>query len=228
MATTVLLVEDDRSIREVTEIGMRDAGFDVVTAADGDTAVALFRAHEPDLVLLDVMLPRRDGFDVLRAIRGLAATPVVMLTARTDATDIVLGLELGADDYVTKPFEMPVLVARARAVLRRASGAGVADQLRLGPVTIDLAGHRATGPDGEISLTPIEFRLLTTLAAAPGRTFTRDVLLAQVWGHHASTDTRLVDVAIQRLRAKVEADPSSPELIQTVRGFGYRAANGPP
>lgn len=224
MDATILVVEDDRSIRDVTEIGLRDAGFCVVTAADGDTALAMFRAHAPDVVVLDVMLPHRDGFDVLRAIRGLAATPVVMVTARTDTSDVILGLELGADDYVTKPFAMPELVARVRAARRRGQDSSLKSRVMLGPIEVDVEAHRVNGPDGEIALTPTEFRLLTTLASAPGRTFTRDILLQQVWDYRSAGDTRLVDVAIQRLRAKVEADPSNPVLIETVRGFGYRGA----
>lgn len=224
MDASILVVEDDRSIREVTEIGLRDAGFSVRTAADGDTGLAMFRAHAPDVVVLDVMLPQRDGFEVLRIIRERSDTPVVMLTARTDTTDVILGLELGADDYVTKPFVVPELVARVHAVRRRAGTTDQPSTLVVGPIEIDPAGHRVVGPNGDIALTPTEFRLLATLASAPGRTFTRNILLDRVWDYPASGDTRLVDVAIQRLRAKIETDPSNPVVIETVRGFGYRAA----
>jgi len=223
----ILLAEDDRSIRETTRLGLTDAGFTVDAVGDGLRAIDAFRDHRPDLVLLDVMLPGRDGLEVLRAIRADGATPVVMLTARTEATDVVLGLELGADDYVAKPFDMAVLVARVRANLRRARHDLGHDHdratLALGPWTVDPDGHRVTGPDGDLHLTPTEFRLLVALAGAPGRVFTREVLLGQVWDYPDVGDTRLVDVAIQRLRAKVEADPSDPSLIETVRGFGYRA-----
>lgn len=219
-----MLVEDDRSIRDVTRMGLSDAGFTVVTAGDGEEALAAFRRHAPDAVVLDVMLPRRDGLEVLRAIRHTSSVPVLMLTARDTTTDVVLGLELGADDYMTKPFEMPVLVARLRSVLRRANRADVGDELRVGDVRVDVAAHRVTRGGDEIDLSPTEFRLLVELASKPGRVLTREILLENVWGYPAVGDTRLVDVAVQRLRAKLEVDPSRPKLIETVRGFGYRAA----
>jgi two-component system response regulator MtrA len=220
----ILLVEDDPSIREITRMGLTEAGFTVVTAADGEDGLARFRSGSPDAVVLDVMLPRRDGLDTLRSIREVSSVPVVMLTARDTTTDIVLGLELGADDYVTKPFEMPILVARLRSALRRAHHAGVPDELKLGDVVVDVAAHRVTRGDRSIDLSPTEFRLLVELAGKPGRVFTRELLLENVWGYPAVGDTRLVDVAVQRLRAKLEPDPSRPRLIETVRGFGYRAA----
>jgi two-component system response regulator MtrA len=220
----ILLVEDDRSIRDVTRMGLVDAGFTVITAADGDEAIRAFRQHAPDAVVLDVMLPRRDGLEVLRTIRQTSSVPVLMLTARDTTTDVVLGLELGADDYMTKPFEMPILVARLRSILRRANRADVGDALRVGDVHVDVAAHRVTRDGEEIELSPTEFRLLCELARKPGRVLTREILLENVWGYPAVGDTRLVDVAVQRLRAKLERDPSRPELIQTVRGFGYRAA----
>ncbi len=223
MDALILVVEDDRSIREITRIGLSEAGFGVVTAADGEAALAEYRARRPDLVVLDVMLPKRDGYEVLRSIRSLAATPVVMLTARSEAMDVVLGLELGADDYVTKPFEMPVLVARIRSALRRARTEPAAERFTLGPIEIDVSSHRVTGPHGPIELTPTEFRLLTELAATPGRVMTRELLLDRVWGYPDVGDSRLVDVAVQRLRSKIEPDPAKPTLIETVRGFGYRA-----
>ncbi len=220
----ILLVEDDRSIREITRIGLSDAGFGVVTAADGDEALACFRKDRPDAVVLDVMLPRRDGLEVLRSIRESSATPVVMLTARDGTSDVVVGLELGADDYVTKPFEMPILVARLRAALRKSARTEGRESLAVGDVTVDVGGHRVVRDGREIDLSPTEFRLLVELASRPGRVFTRELLLENVWGYPAVGDTRLVDVAIQRLRAKLERDPSRPQLIETVRGFGYRAA----
>ena len=223
MDATILLVEDDPSIREITEIGLKDAGFGVRTAVDGDDALNRFRHDQPDLVVLDVMLPKRDGLDVCRIIRAESSVPVVMLTARGDAIDIVVGLESGADDYVTKPFEMPVLVARIRAALRRAQHIDPAETLTLGSLRIDVLGHRVTIDDDEVSLTPTEFRLLLELARRPGQVFTREVLLDRVWDYSYLGDSRLVDVAIQRLRAKIEPDPDSPELIETVRGVGYRA-----
>ncbi len=218
MDATILLVEDDPSIREITKLGLQDAGFTVDTAADGDDALVRFRHDKPDLVVLDVMLPNRDGLEVCRAIRATSAVPVVMLTARGDAIDVVVGLESGADDYVTKPFEMPVLVARVRAALRRAQLTDPAETITLGGLRIDVLGHRVTMDDDAINLTPTEFRLLLELARRPGQVFTRELLLDRVWGYSYLGDSRLVDVAIQRLRAKID-----PELIETVRGVGYRA-----
>jgi two-component system response regulator MtrA len=205
-------------------MGLADAGFTVVTAADGEDGLAKFRSHSPDAVVLDVMLPRRDGLDTLRSIRKMSSVPVVMLTARDTTTDVVLGLELGADDYITKPFEMPILVARLRSALRRSNHAGSPEELKLGDVVVDMAAHRVTRGDQSIDLSPTEFRLLVELAGKPGRVLTRELLLENVWGYPAVGDTRLVDVAVQRLRAKLERDPAHPRLIETVRGFGYRAA----
>lgn len=223
MDATILLVEDDASIREITKVGLEDAGFSVHTAADGEEALLRFRHDHPDLVVLDVMLPKRDGLDVCRAIRGESSVPVVMLTARGDAIDVVVGLESGADDYVTKPFEMPILVARIRAALRRTQLLDPAETVTLGRVRIDVPGHRVTVGDEEIPLTPTEFRLLLELARRPGQVFTRELLLERVWGYSYLGDSRLVDVAIQRLRSKLAAGAGSPELIHTVRGVGYRA-----
>jgi two-component system, OmpR family, response regulator MtrA len=221
----ILLVEDDASIREITTIGLRNAGFEVDTAADGQEGLDRFRAAAYDLVLLDVMLPRLDGLEVARVIRRTSTVPVVMLTARADTIDVVVGLEAGADDYVRKPFEVPELVARVRAAIRRAGReAGEPEQLRLGPVTIDLAGRTVARDGQEIALTRTEFDLLAELARNAGRVLTRDMLLDRIWGYDYLGDSRLVDVAIQRLRAKIEADPAAPELIQTVRGAGYKAA----
>jgi two-component system response regulator MtrA len=223
----ILLVEDDPSIREVTALGLRAAGFTVRVAADGLEGLERWRADRPDLVLLDVMLPRLDGLEVCRAIRREATTPIVMLTARADTIDVVVGLESGADDYVRKPFEMPELVARVRAALRRHGhepASGDPAFLHLGPLRVDLAG-RAVDRDGtEIALTRTEFDLLTELARHPGQVFPRDILLDRVWGYDYLGDSRLVDVAVGRLRAKIEADPAAPALILTVRGAGYKAA----
>ena len=229
MDARILLVEDDPSIREITALGLRAAGFTVETASDGVEGVERWRQDRPDLVLLDVMLPRLDGLEVLRAIRREATTPVVMLTARADTIDVVVGLESGADDYVRKPFEMPELVARVRAALRRRdtevdATPGDDGSLRLGGLFIDPAGRTVTRDGSEVALTRTEFDLLATLARHPGQVFARDALLDRVWGYDYLGDSRLVDVAIGRLRSKVEADPANPTVVLTVRGAGYKAA----
>jgi two-component system response regulator MtrA len=221
----ILLVEDDPSIREVTAIGLRNAGFTVATAADGMEGLERFRAEPFELVLLDVMLPRLDGLEACRQIRRTSTVPVVMLTARADTTDVVVGLEAGADDYVRKPFEVPELVARVRAALRRAGREpDDAERLQLGSLSVDIAGRTVTRDSREIPLTRTEFDLLVELARHAGQVLTRDVLLDRIWGYDYLGDSRLVDVAIQRLRAKIETDPAIPELVLTVRGAGYKAA----
>ncbi len=222
MDAHLLLVEDDRSIREVTALGLEKSGFRVTSCGDGREALELFDAQPFDLVLLDVMLPGADGFEVCRRIRSGHSTPIVMLTARTDTVDVVVGLELGADDYVTKPFELPELVARLRAVLRRTAAPAEPSLLRCGDLEIDEAGFRVRRGDRELGLTATEFRLLCELAGRPGQVFTRQLLLELVWGYDYLGDSRLVDVAVQRLRAKIEVDPTQPQLITTVRGVGYR------
>ena len=227
MDATILLVEDDPSIREVTAIGLRQAGFTVVTADDGREALDRFGSGSIDLVLLDVMLPRLDGLEVARAIRKTSTVPIVMLTARSDTIDVVVGLEAGADDYVKKPFDVPELVARVRAALRRVARGVEHDDgapLRLGPLAIDVAGRSVTRDGREIPLTRTEFDLLVELVRHAGQVLPRDVLLDRIWGYDYLGDSRLVDVAVGRLRAKVEADPAAPSLIVTVRGAGYKAA----
>jgi DNA-binding response OmpR family regulator len=218
----VLLVEDDASIREVAALGLKQAGFRVTTAVDGREG--LMRAlNEPvDVVVLDVMLPSLDGFEVCREIRKQSRVPILMLTARTDTVDVVVGLESGADDYVTKPFEMPELIARVRAVLRRSSAQPEERTISVGNLELDPAGFVARKDGQELSLTATEFRLLMEMARRPGQVFTRELLLDRVWNYDYLGDSRLVDVAIQRLRAKVEADPAHPAVITTVRGVGYR------
>ena len=225
MDARILLVEDDPSIREVTAIGLGAAGFAVTTAADGVEGLERFRGEPFDLILLDVMLPRLDGYEVCRQIRRTSTVPVVMLTARADTMDVIVGLEAGADDYVRKPFEVPELVARVRAALRRAGRLpDETDRLQLGPLTIDVAGRAVSRDETDIPLTRTEFDLLLELVRHPGQVLTRDVLLDRVWGYDYLGDSRLVDVAIQRLRAKIEADAAAPELVVTVRGAGYKAA----
>ena len=224
MDATILLVEDDASIRELTQRGLEQAGFIVVTAAAGDEGLTRFHADRPDAVVLDVMLPGLDGLEVCKAIRATSATPVVMLTARSDTLDVVVGLESGADDYVTKPFEMAELVARVRASLRRASAPNPdQDRLRVGQVRVDLAAHTVERGQERLELTPTEFRLLVELARHAGHVLSREQLLELVWGYDYLGDSRLVDATIQRLRAKIEPEPSEPQLIETVRGVGYRA-----
>jgi two-component system response regulator MtrA len=221
----VLVVDDDPALAEMLGIVLRTEGFEPSFVADGDRALAAFRATRPDLVLLDLMLPGTDGIDVCRQIRAESGTPIVMLTARGDTVDVVLGLEVGADDYIIKPFKPKELVARMRARLRR-NEVPTDDVVEIGDLVIDTAGHVVSRGDVAIGLTPLEFDLLTALARKPGHVFTREHLLEQVWGYRHAADTRLVNVHVQRLRAKIEHDPERPELVVTVRGVGYKA--GPP
>jgi two-component system, OmpR family, response regulator MtrA len=222
MDERLLLVEDDASIREVATLGLTQAGFRVTTAADGREGLLHFRQTPFDLVILDVMLPHLDGYEVCRQIRGESRVPIIMLSAKSDTVDVVVGLELGADDYVTKPFELAELVARARAAVRRASAIPEEPVLVRGGLEIDPGAFMARRGDRELSLTATEFKLLLELARRPGQVFTREQLLQQVWNYEYLGDSRLVDVAVQRLRAKIEDDPKEPEMIKTVRGVGYR------
>jgi two-component system, OmpR family, response regulator MtrA len=222
MNERVLLVEDDPSIREIATLGLTNAGFRVTTAPDGRDGLVHFRNTPFDLVVLDVMLPALDGYEVCREIRRESRVPIIMLSAKSDTVDVVVGLELGADDYVTKPFEMPELVARARAALRRAAAVPEEPHLAYGELEIDPGGFTARHGERELDLTATEFKLLLELARRPGQVFTRELLLERVWNYDYLGDSRLVDVAVQRLRSKVEDDPKQPRFIKTVRGVGYR------
>ncbi|GAA0969396.1 DNA-binding response regulator MtrA [Nocardioides aquaticus] len=218
----VLVVDDDAALAEMLTIVLRQEGFDSRMCTRGDLAMAEFRDYRPDVVLLDLMLPGRDGIDVCKEIRAESGVPIVMLTAKGDTVDVVVGLESGADDYVVKPFKPKELVARIRARVRRVDGP-TSEALTIGDLAIDVAGHVVTRDGAPISLTPLEFDLLVCLARKPWQVFSREVLLEQVWGYRHAADTRLVNVHVQRLRSKVEHDPEHPEVVLTVRGVGYKA-----
>ena len=220
----MLFVEDDPVIRQATADYLTRNGFDVVTAEDGDAGLEAWRANEPVLALLDVMLPGMDGVSLCRAIRAEAQIPVILMSARSDPIDVVMGLEAGADDYVTKPFEPAVLAARLRAALRRVAPADEDRPaiVQIGSLIVNREGYEVTR-DGEVlALTPTEYRLLIEFVDNVGMALDRATLLDRVWGYGWAGDTRLVDVHVQRLRAKIEADPASPDLVQTVRGVGYK------
>jgi two-component system response regulator MtrA len=220
----ILVVDDDQAISEILGIVLRAEGFEPYFCADGDKAMDAFHKHDPDLVLLDLMLPGRDGIDICRAIRMESGVPIVMLTARSDSQDIVTGLESGADDYIVKPIKNKELIARIRARLRKIE-APTTKELKIGDLIIDLAGHSVKRDDQILPLTVLEFKLLATLAKRPWQVFTRELLLEEVWEYQHAADTRLVNVHVQRLRAKVEKDPERPEIVLTVRGVGYKAGS---
>lgn len=224
MAGRILVVDDDQAISEILGIVLRAEGFEPFFCADGAKAMDAFHQNNPDLVLLDLMLPGRDGIDICRAIRQESGVPIVMLTARSDSQDIVTGLESGADDYIVKPIKNKELIARIRARLRKIE-TPTAQELKIGDLVIDVAGHVVKRGDEVLPLTVLEFKLLTTLAKRPWQVFTREVLLQDVWEYQHSADTRLVNVHVQRLRAKVEKDPERPEIVLTVRGVGYKAGS---
>jgi DNA-binding response OmpR family regulator len=225
MPGRILLVEDDESIRTQTAVVLEDEGYDVDQAAGSSEAISQFERRPADCVLLDVMLPDGNGFDTCRELRSRSKVPIIMVTARTDTYDVVAGLEAGADDYLTKPFEMKELAARIRAMLRRARDHDT------GPARIELGGRVEILPDEgvvrcdgeEVHLTRTEFRLLCELATNPGRLFSREALLETVWGYEYVGDTKLVDAHVHRLRSKIEKDSSDPRHVVTVRGLGYKA-----
>jgi two-component system response regulator MtrA len=222
MSGRILVIDDDTALAEMIGIVLRADGFEPVFCDNGDRALEAFRRENPDVILLDLMLPGKSGIDVCREIRLESGVPIIMLTAKSDTLDVVLGLESGADDYIPKPFKPRELIARVRARLRRTSGALPAT-VRIADLEIDVAGHRVLRGEELIALTPLEFDVLVTLARSPGQVFTREVLLQDVWGYRHQADDRLVNVHIQRLRAKIEKDPENPEIVLTVRGFGYKA-----
>jgi two-component system response regulator MtrA len=218
-----MVVDDDQDLAEMLGIVLTSSGFDVDLVSRGDEALEVFRNNPPDLVLLDVMLPGIDGIEVCRLIRKESMVPIVMLSAKGETQDIVRGLEAGADDYMQKPFrDKAELVARIRTRLRR-TNSDVTGLLTIGDLTIDVTAHEVRRGTSVIQLTRLEFDLLVALAKDPGRVFSRDTLLSEVWGYRQTTDTRLVNVHVQRLRSKIEHDAEHPEIVMTVRGVGYKA-----
>lgn len=225
MSQRLLVVDDDRSIREIVQMSLEEEGYVVDTAPDAEEALEAIRRNAPDLLILDVMLPGMNGFDLTKEIRRTSSLPIILLTAKTDTIDKVVGLESGADDYIEKPFEMRELVARMRALLRRVHADDESPRaLRIGPVEVRPEEGIVKLNDEPVSLTRTEFRLLTTLASKPGRVFSREQLLQEVWGYDYFGDARLVDVHVKRLRAKIESDPHDPKIVQTVRGMGYKVS----
>ena len=224
MNTRILVVDDDTALAEMIGIVLRAEGFEPYFCEDGSGAVEAFRSTRPDLVLLDLMLPGIDGIEVCARIREESGIPIIMLTAKSDTADVVKGLESGADDYVVKPFNPKELVARVRTRLRP-TPESTSGPLHIGDLVLDVAGHEVRRGETRINLTPLEFELLLALALKPQQVFTREMLLEQVWGYHYKADTRLVNVHVQRLRAKVEEDPDNPRIVMTVRGVGYRAGS---
>ncbi|MDQ3938539.1 MAG: response regulator transcription factor [Chloroflexota bacterium] len=224
MAQSVLVVDDEKALRETLAYQLEQEGYRVVTAADGRQALERFRRERPDLVLLDLMLPELSGMEVCRILRAESTVPIIMLTAKDSEIDKVVGLEVGADDYVTKPFSLRELLARVRAQLRRREVARSAEQpalVELGRVAVDLAGHRLLRDGQQVPVKPKAFELLSFLLLHPGQVFTREQLLAQVWAYDYAGETRTVDVHVHWLRTVIEEQPHDPQLLQTVRGVGY-------
>jgi DNA-binding response OmpR family regulator len=228
VASTILVIDDEATVRDTVALRLEQDGYRVVTAADGREALQLFRAEQPDLVLLDLMLPELSGIEITRIIRGESDVPILMLTARDSEIDKVVGLELGADDYVTKPFSLRELQARVRALLRRREGTGPGGGGEVGPssvevgrVTVDLTGHRVLRDGKPVPMKPKAFELLAFLARNQGQAFSRQQLLERVWGSDYPGETRTVDVHVHWVRSEIEADPGEPKLLETVRGVGY-------
>lgn len=219
----ILIVDDDAALSEMLQIVLRQEGFDTVHCGTGTGALAAMRESRPDLVLLDLMLPGRDGVSICRDMRAESGVPIVMLTAKSETDDVVAGLQAGADDYVAKPFKAKELLARIRTRLRRLTADPGVDQFTIGDLVISTAAHTVKRGSTALPLTPLEFDLLLALAKRPTQVFTREALLDEVWGYRNATDTRLVNVHVQRLRSKIEKDPEHPEIVVTVRGIGYRA-----
>lgn len=224
MNARILVVDDDTALAEMIGIVLKSEGFEPHFCATGDGALDAFRSVRPDLILLDLMLPGKDGLEVCREIREESTVPIVMLTAKSDTVDVVQGLESGADDYVPKPFKPKELVARVRARLRM-NEPSTPEILTVGDVSIDVAGHLVEKAGKPVSLTPLEFELLVALARKPWQVFSRETLLDEVWGYRHAADTRLVNVHVQRLRSKIEKDPEKPDIVVTVRGVGYKAGH---
>jgi len=221
MSHKILVVDDDPAISEMLPIVREAEVFEAKPVVDGLEAIPAFHSYQPDLILLDLMLPGMSGVDICKEIRKESAVPIVMLTAKTDTVDVVLGLESGADDYITKPFKPRELVARIRARLRQKVEEPT-EILEIGDLQIDVPQHIVTRGETEINLTPLEFDLLVELARKPHQVHTREELLESVWGYRNASDTRLVNVHVQRLRSKIEHDPENPEIVLTVRGVGYK------
>jgi DNA-binding response OmpR family regulator len=225
---TVLVIEDEENLQEALKYNLEREGYDVLTASDGERGLGMAREQQPDLVILDIMLPQIDGLEVCRILRREHDTPIIMLTAKGEEVDRVVGLELGADDYITKPFSMRELLARLRSVLRRTRNHAHADAppssevLTSGDLEVNLASHTVTLGGAELDMKPREFDLLALLVANKGRAFTRDQILERLWGQDYIGDTRTVDVHIRWIRQKIEAGPGSPNRIVTIRGVGYR------
>jgi two-component system, OmpR family, response regulator len=223
----ILVVEDDRNLLDTLKYNLNKEGYDIVTAADGAEALDAARREKPDLIILDIMLPKISGFEVCRILRKEMITPILMLTAKVDETDKIVGLEIGADDYMTKPFSLRELFARMRAMLRRAQMVGTPtgqqeELLKVGDIEIDVARHQATKGTLKLELSPKEFDLLAFLSRNRGLVFSRDQLLEKVWGYDFAGDTRTVDVHVRWLREKIEDNPNEPRLLATVRGVGYK------